>query len=151
MTDADTRTESLPHLTVHAIVADANRAASWYCEVLGAEERTRIVLPDGRLIDVQLLLGSSMLVLADEFPEHGVVAPTVPSVVLYLHVDDVDAVWARALEAGAEIARPLEDMVWGEREGQLIDPFGHKWGLTQHVRDVPHEEKSRAVAEMLGM
>ena len=45
----------------------------------------------------------------------------------------------------------LQDMVWGEREGQLIDPFGHKWGLTQHVRDVPHEEKARAVAEMFGM
>jgi PhnB protein len=119
--------------------------------VFGAEERTRITLPDGRLIDVQLLLGTSMLVLADEFPEHDAVAPATPSVVLYLHLDDVDTVWAGAIAAGAEVARPLQDMVWGEREGQLIDPFGHKWGLTQHVQEVPHEEKARAVAEMFGM
>jgi PhnB protein len=151
MTDAGTRTESDPHLTVHAIVADANRAASWYCEVLGAEERSRITLPDGRLIDVQLELGASMLVLADEFPEHDAVAPAAPSLVLYLHLADVDMVWAGAIAAGAEVVRPLQDMVWGEREGQLIDPFGHKWGLTQHVRDVPHEEKARAVAEMFGV
>ena len=78
MTDTGARTESHSHLTVHAIVADANRAASWYCEILGAEERTRITLPDGRLIDVQLLLGTSMLVLADEFPEHDATAPATP-------------------------------------------------------------------------
>ena len=151
MTDTGARTEIRPRLTVHAIVADAGRAASWYGDVLGAEERTRFTLPDGRLIDVQLLLGTSMLVLADEFPEHDAVAPAAPSVVLYLHLDDVDTVWAGAIAAGAEVARPLEDMVWDECEGQLIDPFGHKWGLTQHVRDVPHEEKARAVAEMFGM
>ena len=107
MTDTDARTEIRPRLTVHTIVADAGRAASWYCDVLGAEERTRITLPDGRLIDVQLLLGTSMLVLAEEFPEHDAVAPAAPSVVLYLHLDDVDTVWAGAIAAGAEVARPL--------------------------------------------
>jgi PhnB protein len=136
---------------MHAIVADAARAATWYCDVFGAEERGRITLPDGRLIDVQLRLGTSMLVLADEFPEHGALAPVDPSVVLYLHVEDVDAVWSRALAAGAEIVRPLQDAVWGERDGQITDPFGHRWGLTQHLRDVPAEEKSRAVAEAFGM
>ena len=151
MTESVARPDFVPHVSVHAIVADAASAASWYRDVLGAEERTRITLPDGRLIDVQLWLGSSMLVLADEFPEHGAVAPVTPSVVLYLHVADIDAVWDRALAAGAAVVRELQDAVWGEREGQITDPFGHRWGLTQHLRDVPADEKARAVANAFGM
>jgi PhnB protein len=119
--------------------------------VFAAEEASRITLPDGRLIDVQLWLGSSMLVLADEFPEHGALAPLNPSVVLYLHVADIDAVWDRALNAGAEVVREVQDAVWGEREGQIMDPFGHRWGITQHLRDVPLDEKALAVAKMFGM
>jgi PhnB protein len=151
MTEPAAGPEFARYVSVHAIVADAARAASWYCDVFGAEERTRITLPDGRLIDVQLWLGTSTLVLADEFPEHGVLAPVNPSVVLYLHVEDIDTMWSRALAAGAEVVRPLQDAVWGEREGQITDPFGHRWGLTQHLRDVPAEEKARAVAEAFGM
>jgi PhnB protein len=153
MTEPAARPVFAEYVSVHAIVADADRAASWYHDVFGAEERTRITLPDGRLIDVQLWLGTSMLVLADEFPEHGALAPSPtasPSVVLYLHVEDVDLVWSRALAADAEVVRPLQDAVWGEREGQITDPFGHRWGLSQHLRDVSAEEKARAVAEIFG-
>jgi uncharacterized glyoxalase superfamily protein PhnB len=63
---------------------------------------------------------------------------------------DVDAAWARALEGGVRVARPLADTFWGEREGQTTDPFGHRWGLSQHVRDVPLDEMSRAAAEVFG-
>jgi len=70
---------------------------------------------------------------------------------LYLHVGDIDAVWDRALAAGAAVVRELQDAVWGEREGQITDPFGHRWGLTQHLRDVPADEKARAVANAFGM
>lgn len=137
----------------HIIVDDAARAAEWYTTVLGAEEGHRITLPDGRLIDVELRFGPSRLVLADEFPEHGALSPKssgCSSAVFYLETDDVDELWARALDHGAEVLRPLADWFTGERDGQIVDPFGHRWGLTQHVRDVPRDEIERAAAEMFG-
>src|SRR5215203_7244649 len=99
-------------ISLHVIVQDAARAAEWYETVFGAEERSRITLPDGRLIDVELLFGRSRVVLADEFPEHDALSPTttgVTSAVFYLETDDVDTLWARAVDNGAEVLRPLAD------------------------------------------
>lgn len=140
-------------ISVHVIVDDAARAADWYSRVLGAEERGRITLPDGRLIDVELWFGQSRVVLADEFPEHGALSPKTAgcaSAVFYLETDDVDSLWARALENGAEVLRPLADWFTGDRDGQILDPFGHRWGLSQHLRDVPREIVSAAAAEAFG-
>lgn len=140
-------------ISLHVIVHDAARAADWYGTVFGAEERGRITLPDGRLIDVELWFGESGVVLADEFPEHGALSPKTTgcsSAVFYLHTDDVDALWARALDNGAEVLRPLADWFTGDRDGQIVDPFGHRWGLSQHLRDVPREAVSRAAAEAFG-
>ncbi|MEN3272779.1 MAG: PhnB protein [Actinomycetota bacterium] len=140
-------------ITTHIIVHDAAGAAQWYASVLGAEERSRITLPDGRLIHLELHFGLSVVMVADEFPEHGALSPKTTactSEVLYLQTTEVDAVWARAVDGGAEVLRPLADSFWGEREGQLLDPFGHRWGLSQHVRDVPLEEMSHAAAEVFG-
>ena len=67
--------------------------------------------------------------------------------VLHLSTNDVDALWKRAVDAGAEVRQPLQDVFWGERYGQITDPFGHRWGLAQHVRDVPREEVQRAATE----
>ena len=140
-------------ITTHIIVAGAARAAQWYTTVLGAQEKSRITLPDGRLIHLELWFGPSVLMVADEFPEQGALSPATTgctSAVLYLQTSDVDAAWARALEGGASVARPLADTFWGEREGQITDPFGHRWGLSQHVRDVPLDEMSRVAAEVFG-
>jgi len=140
-------------ISVHVIVDDAARAAEWYSSVLGAEERGRITLPDGRLIDVELWFGPSRVVLADEFPEHGALSPKTmgsTSAVFYLDTDDVAALWARALDNGAEVLRPLADWFTGDRDGQIVDPFGHRWGLSQHLRDVPRETLSAAAAEVFG-
>jgi PhnB protein len=140
-------------ITTHIIVRDAPRAAEWYTSVLGAEERSRVTLPDGRLIHLELWFGTSVVMVADEFPEHNALSPATTgctSAVLYLQTDAVDDLWARALEGGADVHRPLSDTFWGEREGQIIDPFGHHWGLSQHLRDVPIEEMSRAAAEVFG-
>ena len=71
-------------------------------------------------------------------------------VVLNLTTEDVDALWQRALDAGAQVDSPLQDAFWGDRHGQITDPFGHRWGLAQHVRDVPHEEVVRAAAAAFG-
>lgn len=137
-------------ITIHMIVDGADRASRWYQDTFGAVERSRIELPDGRLIHVELELSGSALMLADAFPEHHALSPATTgqvSATFYLHVDDVDTVWQRALAGGAEVVRDLADTFWGEREGQITDPFGHRWGLTQHLRDVPIEEMAQEAAD----
>lgn len=136
-------------ITAHIVVRGAARAAAFYREAFAAEELERISTPDGRLMSLRLRVGDSVLHLADEFPEMGVLAP--PSiggtpVVLGLEVPDAQAVYAQALEAGAEVRQPLHDAFWGDRHGQVEDPFGHRWNITQHLRDVPHEEVVAAAA-----
>jgi len=137
-------------ITPHIVVRGADRAAAFYREAFGAQELERIPVPGGRLMSVRLRVGDGLLHVADEFPEMGVLAP--PSiggtaVVLALDVDDADAVFARAVAAGAEVRQPLGDMFWGDRHGQLEDPFGHRWNVAQHVHDVPHDEVVAAAAE----
>jgi PhnB protein len=140
-------------ITPHIVVQGAERAAAFYRNAFGAEELSRIPTPNGRLMSVQLRIGNSVLHVADEFPELGVLAP--PSiggtpVVLALDVDDADAVFAQAVAAGAEVRQPLQDMFWGDRHGQLDDPFGHRWNVSQHIRDVPHDEVVAAAARAFG-
>jgi PhnB protein len=136
-------------ITPHIVVSDAAAAAEWYVQVLGAEERSRLEVRGGKLMQVELWFGDSAVMLADEFPDAGVLAP--PSVggtatVLHMSTNDVDAVWNRAVDAGAEVRQPLHDAFWGERYGQITDPFGHRWGLAQHLRDVPRQEIEQAAA-----
>jgi uncharacterized glyoxalase superfamily protein PhnB len=136
-------------ITPHIVVQGAARAAAFYRDAFGAEELDRIPTPDGRLMSVRLSLNGSLLHLADEFPEMGVLAP--PSlggtaVVLALDVADAEAVFARAVAAGATVRQPLQDAFWGDRHGQLDDPFGHRWNVGQHLRDVPHAEVVAAAA-----
>jgi len=141
------------HITAHIVVNGAERAATFYAQAFGAEEMDRIPTPDGRLMSLQLRVGDSVLHLADEFPEMGVVAPPTlggSPVVLALDVADADAAFARAVDAGATVRQPLGDMFWGERHGQLEDPFGHRWNVSQHLRDVPHDEVVAAAAELFG-
>jgi PhnB protein len=103
------------------------------------------------LIHVELHVNGTVLMLADEFPEHGAVRPPAEitsAVAFYLDFADVDAVWAKALAGGATEQRPLQDTPFGERDGQLRDPFGYRWGLTQHLKDVSYAEMSRIAAAM---
>jgi PhnB protein len=140
-------------ITPHIVVQGAEQAAAFYRDAFGAEELDRIPTPGGRLMSVRLRIGDGLLHLADEFPEMGVLAP--PSiggtaVVLALEVADADAVFARAVTAGARARQAPADMFWGDRHGQLDDPFGHRWNVTQHLRDVPHEEVVAAAAMAFG-
>lgn len=137
-------------ITPHLVVQGAERAATFYRDAFGAEELSRIPTPDGRLMSVQLRIGGGLLHLADEFPELGVLAP--PSiggtaVVLALDVADAEAVFAQAVAAGAEVRQPLAEAFWGDLHGQLDDPFGHRWNVSQHLRDVPHDEIVAAAAQ----
>ena len=140
-------------LTPHIVVHDARGAADWYARALGAQERQRVELPGGKIMSLELWFGESSVMVADEFPEMGVLSPLSiggTAVVLHLVTDDVDALWARAQDAGAEVLHPLQDAFWGDRHGQITDPYGHRWGLAQHIRDVSPEEIARAAAEAFG-
>lgn len=141
-------------ITLHLIVRSAGRAAQWYKQALGAQERgQRIAVPDGKFMSIELWFGDSPVMIADEFPELNIRSPQSiggTSTVLNLFTEDVDALWQRAIGAGAEVFHPLEDAFWGDRHGQIIDPFGHRWGLAQHVRDVPQEEVARLAAQLFG-
>ena len=137
-------------ITPHIVVQGAESAAAFYHEAFGAEELERIPTPDGRMMSVQMRIGGDLLHVADEFPEMGVLAP--PSlggspIVLALDVPDAEAVFAQALAAGAEVRQPLGEMFWGDLHGQIDDPFGHRWNISQHLRDVPHDEVVAAAAE----
>ena len=137
----------------HIVVQGAERAVAFYVDAFGAEEIDRIPIPDGRLMSVRMRFGDGIMHLADEFPEMGVLAP--PSiggtaVVLSLEVADADAVFAQAVAAGASVRQPVADMFWGDRHGQLDDPFGHRWNISQHMRDVPHDEVIAAAAKAFG-
>jgi PhnB protein len=91
--------------------------------------------------------------VADEFPDLGILSPLAiggSAVVLHLAVADVDSAWRQAVGAGAEVVHPPADQFWGERQGQLRDPYGHKWNLAQHLRDVPPAELAEAAAAVFG-
>jgi PhnB protein len=140
-------------ITPHLVVRGAAAAGKWYTDVLGAEERGRIEVRGGKLMQLELAFGDTTVMLADEFEELGVLSPLAvggTGTVLHLTTDDVDTLWARAIAAGAEVRQPLADAFWGERYGQITDPFGHRWGLAQRLRDVPQDEIAAAARALFG-
>ena len=140
-------------ITPHVVVADASAAAEWYAQAFGARERERIPLPGGRVLSVELVIGDSVFHVGSEFPKIGILSPLSiggTATVLQLETDDAEALWKRALGAGAEVRNELADTFWGERHGQIGDPFGHHWNIAERVRDVPHDEIVSAAAEAFG-
>jgi len=144
--------DDYPRVTPYLIVDGAGAAIDFYCSVLGATERVRMPGPDGRIGHAELQLGDSMIMLADENAQMDVRGPRAiggTPVSLHVYVEDSDAVFERAVQAGARALRAVEDRFYGDRSGQFEDPFGHRWDVSTHVEDVPPEEMSkRAAAEM---
>ena len=140
-------------LTPHLVTRDPAQAAAWYGSVLGAVEVGRVTLPGGQVLSIELRFGVSKLAIGDEFPDLGIVSPLTLGGTygaLHLAVGDAGAVWQRALDAGAKVFEPLHEAFWGDRTGQFIDPFGHRWAIDQHIRDVPPGEVARLAAEAFG-
>jgi PhnB protein len=140
-------------LSVHLVVPDAAEAAAWYARAFGAQERSRIPLPGGTVMVVEVDFGGAVVHVASEFPDAGIVSPLTiggTATVVQLNVEDVEAAWARAVGAGAQVHHELADTFWGERHGQLTDPFGHRWNLAQRLRDVPQDEIAAAAARAFG-
>jgi PhnB protein len=136
-------------ITPHLVVRDAARAIEFYVAVFGAAELYRNLAPDNKAImHAELMLGDSRFLLHDEFPDRGLLSPlayTGTAVTLHLYVDDVNAVFARAVRANAEVLMPLEDCFWGDRYGILKDPFGHRWSVATRIKDLsPRELQKRA-------
>ena len=118
----------------HLMIPDgrAAEAINVYARAFGAMEKRRSQADDGkRLLHVQLEVNGGMLLLHDDFPEmrSGAASPPPSGTTLHLQVEDADAAWAKALENGFTIRFPLADQFWGDRYGQLLDPFGHVWSI----------------------
>jgi uncharacterized glyoxalase superfamily protein PhnB len=142
-------------ITPNITVPDAAAALAFYQKAFGAEELSRMPGPGGKIIHAELRIGDSRLMLADEMPEMGNKGPKAiggSPLSFYVYVHNVDASWKRAVNAGAKVLMPLEDMFWGDRTGRLEDPFGYPWVLAQHIRDLtPAEIKSGQDAFMARM
>ena len=140
-------------ISAHLVVPDASEAADWYARAFGARETGRIPLPDGTVMTVELDFGGASVHLASEFPDAGIVAPHTiggTATVLQINTTDAAALWAQAVGAGAEVRHELADQFWGERHGQLTDPFGHRWNIAQRIRDVPYDDMAAAAARAFG-
>lgn len=140
-----------PSIAVH----DAAAALAFYAKAFGAEEIMRMPLPDGRIMHAEIRVGSSAIMLADEIPQMGTKGPKAfggSPVTFYVYVSNVEAAFKRAVNAGAKELMAITDMFWGDRAGQLEDPFGYRWMIAQRVKDLtPQEMKAAHEAFTAGM
>jgi PhnB protein len=142
-------------ITPYLAVEDAEGAIDFYKRAFGANERVRMHGPDGKVGHAELEIGDSLVMLSDPFPQSTTKPPKElggSSASVFMYVEDVDSVVQDAVDAGAEIKMPIENMFWGDRFGSVADPFGHTWSIATHVEDVPPEEmEERAKAAMASM
>jgi PhnB protein len=147
--------EGYPTLTPYLAVDDAAQAIDFYKRAFGANERVRMPAPDGKVGHAELEIGNGLVMVSDPFPQATSKPPKElggTTAVFFMYVDDVDAAVQQAVDAGATLTSPVEDMFWGDRSGRISDPFGHQWQLATHVEDVPPEEmEERAKAAMAAM
>ena len=144
--------EGMRSLTPHLVCADAVQAIEFYKQAFGATEAMKLLAPNGQLVHAGLRIGDSMLMLAEECPEWGSLGPKSlkgSPVVIHLMVPNVDATVAQAVAAGATVTMPVADMFWGDRYGQLLDPFGHRWSIATHLRDLSPEELHEAMLKAM--
>ena len=144
-------------VTPHLVCAGAADAIEFYKKAFNATEMMRMPGPDGKLMHGCVKIGDSMVFLVDEMPQWGALGPKAlkgSPVTIHLQVENVDAFVKRATDAGAKVTMPVADMFWGDRYGQIEDPFGHRWSVATHVRDMTpeqmQEEMKKAMNAMCG-
>ena len=147
--------DSYRRVTPTLTVAGAVKALEFYGAVFGASERMRFPGPGGSIAHAEIQIGDSVVIVEDEDPRRGTTAP--PSgglpgspASLFIYVEDVDAVIAQAVELGATLQRPAEDQFYGDRDGHIVDPFGHGWTVASHIEDVTPDELMRRMADLFG-
>ena len=139
-------------VTPAIVVRDAAAAIDFYKKAFGAEEIDRMAGPDGSIMHAEIRIGDSILMLGEENEQWGTKSPLSLNGVhgsLHIYVEDADAAFSRALEAGATVRYPLEDAFWGDRYGKVTDPFGHEWGLATRVKDMTKAEMEKAGQEWM--
>ena len=133
-----------PHLTIEG----ASNAIKFYKKAFGAKELSRMKTPDGKhLMHAMIKIGNSVVMLNDAFPEWGSKGPQAlggSAVAVHLYVDDADKVFKKALKAGATVVMPIADMFWGDRYGIVLDPFGHRWSIATHKKDLSPAQMAKA-------
>lgn len=143
-TGGTTVPEGFHTITPQLTIRGADRAIEFYRRAFGAAELERMLGPDGQsIMHAELKIGDSIIFLSDEFPGMGCRSPqslggTTSS--LHLYVEDVDAAFARAVAAGAQVRMPVADMFWGDRYGKIVDPFGHEWGIATRKENLTPDE-----------
>ncbi len=150
MSEATTQLNST--VTPHLICKNALEAIEFYKKAFGAEERCKLTMPNGMLMHAGLRIGNSDLMLAEENPQwdsYGPLALKGTPVVIHLVVPDVDASLDRAVQAGATLTMPAADMFWGDRYGQVKDPFGHRWSLATTKKAMTQEEMQQAMLQFM--
>lgn len=135
------------------VVQGAAKALDFYADVFGAVERMRFPGPDGTIAHAEIEIGDSVVIVEDADPSRGTSAPPAGGlpgcpVFQFIYVEDVDAVVARAVSLGAKLQRAPEDQFYGDRDGSIVDPFGHVWTVATHVEDVSPDEMTRRLAAM---
>jgi PhnB protein len=131
-----TSAEACHSITPYLIVKGASAAMDFYKQAFNATERMRMAGPDGQIMHAEMAIGSSPVMLADEFPQMGALSPQAiggSPVIILLRVENVDEVFLRAVNAGAVAERPVQDQFYGDRSGSLRDPFGHRWTISTHI------------------
>lgn len=145
--------EGYPRVTPYLVIDGAAAAIDFYSDVLDAKEQMRMSTPDGGVGHAELLIGDSMIMLADEDADMGARSPKTiggSPVSLLVYVEDVDATFAKAIKAGATQRAAVEDKFYGDRSGTFEDPWGHQWHVASHVEDVSPEEMDKRLAELYG-
>ena len=144
--------EGMHTITPHLVMQGAARAIDFYRKAFGAEIKGVHHTPDGKVMHAELRFGDSTVMLADEFPGMGTCSSPQTlggtSINLNLYTENVDRLFQQAVDAGATVLMPLANQFWGDRYGQLKDPFGHVWALGQHVEDVAPAEMERRGREL---
>jgi PhnB protein len=138
-------------LTPYLVCKDAAKAIEFYSKAFGGKEIMRMPGPNGRVMHAEMTIGNAVLMLSDENEERGYLSPqsiggTATSIMFY--TDDVDTVFNRAVALGAKVEMPPADMFWGDRMGNLKDPFGHNWAVATHKEDVSPDEMQKRMQTM---
>jgi PhnB protein len=145
--------EGYHSVTPYLCCRDAGAAIDFYKKAFGATELMRMGAPGEKIGHADLQIGDSHLMIADEFPEMGFLSPQTVGgspVMIHIYVEDADATTARAVAAGAKVVKPVEDQFYGDRGGQLDDPFGHKWYISTRKEDLSFDEVKQRAAKMMG-
>jgi PhnB protein len=150
-----TKVKSIPEgyhtVTPHLSLKNAAKALEFYKEAFGAQILEKCDTPDGKIMHAVIQIGNSRLMIADEFPQCGITSPQSlkgSSALFHIYVEDVDAFFNKAIKAGGKVVMPIADAFWGDRYGQLSDPFGHYWSVATHKVDLTKEEINKAAEQL---